>query len=81
MSISRIGNDLNMVPKLMPEIAQIPQSRVKNAHNTHNRTDLFIAFIPVLNILHVLNHLLNMPSVLGHNEFVSLCIVIHHLFC
>ena len=72
----KTAHDGEMVPKLLLMVLHAPIFREHTVHDSDDGFSTMLALVAVFQLHTVVYHLLNLASILWHNEFLSLRIVI-----
>ena len=65
-----------MVPQFVGEVGRIAQQRVEVAHHGNYGASLTVSFAAILDQQQRIDHLLNMATILGQKEFLTLVIIV-----
>ena len=72
----KTAHDGEMVPKLLLMVLHAPIFREHTVHDSDDGFSTMLALVAVFQLHTVVYHLLNLASILWHNEFLSLRIII-----
>ena len=72
----KTAHDGEMVPKLLFMVLHAPIFREHAVHDDDDGFSTMLALVAVFQLHTIVHHLLNLASILWHNEFLSLRIII-----